>query len=157
MSLHYRKRGEIWHVRGTVRVGNQIIEVAERSTGCRARSDAEAVGAAEEARIRGDILQGPGNKTRRITIAECILTYGSRPGGIAPYDADRLADFNDRIGHYAVADAKEAWGDWLKGRGSQMAPGTVARWRAVLQAAIIHTAQHNQFDAPRDQRTVDLT
>ncbi|MGK7871556.1 hypothetical protein [Falsiroseomonas sp. E2-1-a20] len=56
MTLHYRKRGEVWHCRGSVRVGRRSFEVREFSTGCRNKAEAEAVGAAEEARIRAEFL-----------------------------------------------------------------------------------------------------
>ena len=58
MALSYRKRGPFWHVRGTVRVGRQVFKVNEHSTGCATKAEAEAVGAAEEARIRSEALDG---------------------------------------------------------------------------------------------------
>ena len=51
MAISVRRRGEIWHARGTVRVGREVVAVASVSTGCRRRADAEAWCAAEEARI----------------------------------------------------------------------------------------------------------
>ena len=38
MSLHYRKRGEVWRCRGSVRFGRQNVPVREFSTGCTVRS-----------------------------------------------------------------------------------------------------------------------
>jgi hypothetical protein len=52
MPLHYRQRGEVWHCRGSVRVGRNIFPMREFSTGCISKTEAPAVGAAEEARIR---------------------------------------------------------------------------------------------------------
>ena len=46
MPLHYRRRGEVWHARGRVRVGTQTVDVQEFSTGALTRADAEAIGAA---------------------------------------------------------------------------------------------------------------
>ena len=149
MSLSYRKRGDVWHVRGTVRVGRQTIEVREHSTGCGTRADAEAVGSAEEARIRAEVIEGPGGKLRLVTIAECIIAYGSRPKGIQPYDAARCADFNERIGDRSVADAEVAWQHWLRTRGANMQPATAARSRAVLQAALNAGGKALGFPAPR--------
>jgi hypothetical protein len=48
--LHLRKRGEVWHIRGTVKVGQQNIEVASFNSGCRKKSDGEAVAAAKGSR-----------------------------------------------------------------------------------------------------------
>jgi hypothetical protein len=80
MSLHLRRRGDVWHARGTVRVGRESVEVREFSTGCRARADAEAVATAEEARIRADVLDGDAGRARRLTLADCFLAYLGRPG-----------------------------------------------------------------------------
>lgn len=149
MPLHLRRRGDIWHARGTVRVGRKTIVVSGFSTGCRARADAEAVAAAEEARIRGDELDGPAGRARRLTIADAILAYLERPGGVPEYDQDRLADFNERIGARKLDELPAAWGEWLRTRGKAMAPGTAARWRAILQAAIGYGAAHNGIATPR--------
>lgn len=165
MPIRLRKRGDIWHARGTVRVGRKTIVVAGFSTGCRSRADAEAVVAAEEARIRGEELDGPAGRARRLTVAACILAYLDRPGGVPEYDQDRLADFNERIGARKLDDLAAAWGEWLRTRGKAMAPGTAARWRAILQAAITHGAEANGIATPRlpavrvptDEATVYLT
>jgi integrase len=149
MSLSYRKRGDIWHVRGSVRVGREVVQVREHSTGCSSRSDAEAVGAAEEARIRSEIIEGPSKASRRVTIGACILAYQGRPGGVARYDTKRLLDLNMRIGHYPLPDADQAWHDWLRIRGSKMAPATAARWRAILQAALTYGAKAYKQEEPR--------
>jgi hypothetical protein len=37
MPLHYRKRGEVWHCRGSVRIGRRTFPVREFSTGCSGR------------------------------------------------------------------------------------------------------------------------
>jgi hypothetical protein len=49
MPLHYRERGDIWHCRGSVRVGRNTFPVREFSTECTSKIRAEAVGAAKEA------------------------------------------------------------------------------------------------------------
>ena len=54
MALHYRKRGDVWHCRGSVRIGRRRFPVREFSTGCTTKVEAQAVGAAEEARIRDE-------------------------------------------------------------------------------------------------------
>jgi integrase len=136
MPLHLRRRGEIWHIRGTIRVGRQIITIAEFSTGARSRADAQAAAAAEEARIRADALDGPDGRARRLTITECIATYLQRPGGIPHNDKAKVADLAERIGTYAVPEAPAAWAEILRTRGKNWSPGTAARWRATLQAAL---------------------
>ena len=100
MSLHYRKRGEVWHCRGSVRIGRRTFPVREFSTGCAAKADAEAVGSAEEARIRAEFLD-TGNVTepvRALTVRDCITAYRSRPGGLHPFDVQRLDELDAEIG-----------------------------------------------------------
>lgn len=136
MPLHLRRRGEIWHARGTIRVGRESLAVAEFSTGAVSRADAEAIAGAEEARIRGEALEGPAGRQRRVCITEVFAAYTGRAGGVAQYDKDRLVDLSDRIGARSVADANAAWTDWLRTRGAAMAPATAARWRAIYVAAL---------------------
>jgi integrase len=136
MALHFRRRGEVWHARGTVRVGRETFNVSEFSTGSRSRADAEAVAAAEEARIRQSVLDGPAGRARTVTIAEAFEPYLLRPGGIAPWDKTMVSDLNERIGHRSVADAPAAWQDWLRIRGHALSPASVARWRATFVAAL---------------------
>ena len=71
-----------------------------------------------------------------------------RPGGVPPYDEERIADFNERIGAHLMAEAAAAWNEWLSTRGEAMAPGTAARWRAILQAALNYGARTHGTVAP---------
>jgi hypothetical protein len=74
MTLSYRKRGDVWHCRGSVRVARRTFEVREFSRGCADKSDAEAVGATEEARIRTEFIN-TGNVAepfKTVTIKNCM-------------------------------------------------------------------------------------
>jgi integrase len=142
MALNYRKRGEVWHCRGTIRVGRRVFQVREFSTGTTTKSEAEAIGAAEEARIRDEFLN-TGNvvePSRTVTIRDCITAYKARPGGLHPFDFQRLNELDAVIGARAVSVVREAWGEWLRDRGRNLAPGTVARWRSTLLAALAYGA-----------------
>lgn len=148
MALSVRKRGDVWYARGTVRVGKQTITIREFSTGCGKRSDAESAAEVEAKRIRDEILAGPEDRARSVSISDCILSYVSKPGGVRSYDVTRLDAFNDVIGHHAVQDASDAWREWMAKRGADWKPGTAARWRAVLQAALAHGCKARGFTAP---------
>src|SRR4249920_1829841 len=149
MPLHYRKRGEVWHARGRVRVGTQTVIVGEFSTGARARIDAEAIGAAREAEIRGDILDGAAGRARRLTIGDCLEAYLSRPGGVKSYDVARVAEFTEIFGHRPVTEALAGWRSWLEARGGRQRPSSVNRWRAILQAALNHGCAAHEVPAPK--------
>jgi len=147
--LSYRKRGEVWHVRGTVRVGRETVRVKEFSTGCSKKAEAEAVGAAEEARIRAAVLDGrPADAKRPVTVRDCIAAYRARPGGLHPFDVARLDELDRLLGATPLPDVRAAWGEWLRTRGRGLAPSTVGRWRSTLLAALRHGADEFGAAAP---------
>ncbi len=149
MPLHYRRRGEVWHARGRIRVGTQTVIVAEFSTGARTRGDAEAVGAAREAEVRGDLLDGTAGRQRRLTIGDCLESYLARPGGVRSYDVARIHGLNEMIGDRPLIEVVAAWRTWLAARGSAQKPSSVARWRAILQAALNHGCAAHDVPAQR--------
>lgn len=149
MPLHLRLRGTVWHARGTVRVGDKVAKIAEFSTGRAARAEAEKVAGDREKEVAGDLLDGAAGRAKRLTLIVCILAYMRRPGGVPAYDNFRLQDLGERIGSRLLSEAPEAWAEWLRTRGASMAPGTAARWRAILQAAINYGASQHQVMAPK--------
>lgn len=148
MAIHYRKRGKVWHVRGTIRVGRQIIRVPEHSTGCRIRAEAEAVGAAEEARLRAEALDATAPRARPVTIGECIAVYRARTGDHHPFDESRLVELETAMGTARLSEARIAWGTWLRDRGQKLAPSTIARWRSTLRAALNYGADEFGVTVP---------
>ena len=82
MALHYRKRSDVWHCRGSVRVGRNIFQVREFSTGCTSKTEAEAVGAAEEARIRGEFLD-TGNVIEPVRVIKASIRHAPAKGSAA--------------------------------------------------------------------------
>ena len=103
---------------------------------------------AEESRIRAEIIDGPAVRAAELTIADAILAYASRAGGIHALDALRLANFNDLIGHWPLNSADGAWSAWIERRASGLAPATVARSRAILRAALAYGAAHHRVATP---------
>jgi integrase len=150
MALSYRKRGTVWHCRGSVRVGRRSFTVREFSTGCSARSDAEAIGAAEEPRIRTDFITTGtvAEPSRLVTVRDCITAYKGRPGGLHPFDVRRLDQLDADMGETLLTGTREAWGAWLRGRGRGLAPSTVARWRSTLLAALGYGAHEYGVATP---------
>jgi integrase len=149
MPLHYRKRGKVWHARGRVRVGTQTIVIGEFSTGAHSRVDAEAVGSAREAEVRGDILDGPAGRARRVTIGDCLEAYLLRPAGVKGSDLARVGEFAEMLSARPVSQAITGWRTWTETRGSKLKPSSVGRWRAVFQAALNHGCAAHDVPAPK--------
>lgn len=147
MALSLRKRGKVWHARGSVRVGRETISVPEFSTGCRERGDAQAVAEAEAARIRTEALEGPAGRARRFTVADAILGYIARPRGVSALDAAKLNAVNEAIGGYTLANLADAWGAWSKAH-PKHAPATATRYRALILSAIRVLCRANRVPAP---------
>jgi integrase len=150
MALNYRKRGDVWHCRGTVRVGRRSFTIREFSTGCTNKADADAVGAAEEGRIRTEFIT-TGNvaePSRTVTIRDCITAYKARPGGLHPFDVQRLDALDADIGGILLTGTREAWGAWIRDRGRGLAPSTIARWRSTLLAALGYGAHEYGVATP---------
>lgn len=144
MPVHVtRRRNGIWYAGGAVRFGQQHTTVPEFSTGCGRKSDAEVVAARRDAAEREAIKEGP-----RITIGDCFMSYIGRPGGIRSYDTARVQELNRHCGHRPLSEAPAAWRTWIEARPHQK-PGTVARTRAVFQAALRHGAEAHGAQPPR--------
>ncbi len=151
--LTLRKRGRVYHVRGSVRLGGEARRVKEHSTGCDRREDAEAYRARLEHDIRQALLHGDGGKAQVLTVADAGLLYMNRPGGLKSYDLWRLDQINDVAGDYPIAKAAEGWGRFKQVRCISLAPATVERFRAVFQAALNYAAAVERFEAPKLGRT----
>lgn len=154
--LTLRKRGRVYHVRGSIRVGSETRIVKEHSTGCDRRDEAETYRARLESDIRKELLHGAGGQARRFTVADAGLRWIGRPGGVASYDQWRLSQINDLIGDYTIANAQKGWAAFKQQRCAGLKPSTVERFRGVLQSALNYIAREEQFDAPKIRRTEQI-
>jgi integrase len=82
-------------------------------------------------------------------ISDCFVSYLSRPGGVKPYDVQRVGDLNEYAGVFPLKDAARGWQAWLHGRGAGQKPTSVQRWRNTFQAAINHGAAAHGTTAPK--------
>lgn len=147
MPVHVtRKRAGYWYAAGTVKAGGQSVTVAEYSTGCRARVDADAVAAKRDREERAQLIEGGAPP---LMIAECFTSYATRPGGLKRYDVTRLLDLNRFAGNFPLGQAATAWSAWVANRGTGQKPTSIARWRNTFQAAINHGAAAHGVTAPR--------
>jgi integrase len=146
--LTLRKRGRHYHIRGSIRVGMETRIVAEHSTGCDRKEDAEAYRAKLEGEIRQELV-GDGRVGSRYTIADAGLAYLNRPGGVKSYDQWRLGEINRLVGSSQLSRAAEAWSEFKRLRCAGLAPATVQRFRAIFQAALNYLAEERQIQVPR--------
>lgn len=83
-----------------------------------------------------------------MTIRDCINAYKARPGGLHPFDVQRLDDLARGMGDNLLTGTREAWGAWLRDRGRGLAPSTIARWRSTLLAALQYGAHEYGVAVP---------
>ena len=146
--LKLRKRGRIYHVRGTVRIGSEKRIVKEHTTGCGRQADAEAYTTRLASEIRADLLDGRKVGLRRLTFADAGLAYIKRPG-VHPTDVWRIGQLNKHMGDFAVGDAKEAWRVFRERRCGNLKPASIERFRKVAQAALNLLGAEHDFEAPK--------
>jgi integrase len=146
--LIMRRRGRYWHVRGSIRCGKETREVKEHSSGCRERGAAEEYAHKLEADIRAEILYGAAGLARRMTCADAMLEYARRPGGLHRMDLWRIGKLEQLLGGFVIADVLAGRKEFKVKRCQGLAPATVDRFRATLQAAINHAAREHGFGAP---------
>ena len=147
--LTIRKRGKYFHVRGTIRVGQEKRIVKEHSCGTDRRDDAEAYRSKLETEVRHEILHGRGGRTHTMTIADAGMRYMERPGGVRSYDLWRLGQINNAVGDYSIAEVADAWSQFKRVRCGGLSPATVQRFRATFSAAINYLAAELGFDVPK--------
>jgi integrase len=147
--LTIRRRGKNFHVRGSIRVGQETRIVKEHSCGTDRRSDAEAYRSKLEGDIRHEILYGRGGRTNTLTLADAGLSYMVRPGGVRSYDLWRIEQINRVVGDRVIARAAEAWIEFKRIRCSGLSPATVQRFKATFSAALNYLASEQGFDAPK--------
>jgi integrase len=147
--LTLRRRGKVFHVRGSIRYGKEVREIKEHSTGCSERSAAEAYVHKLETEIRDEILHGAAGRARRLTCAEAMHLYLERPGGLHRMDVWRLGELGEVLGDVTIARVLDGWSDFQQQRCAGLAPATVDRFRATLQAALNHTGRAQGFAPPK--------
>lgn len=142
--------GGPYHCRGTVRVGKEVREVREHTTGCRDRAVAEAYAHKLESEIRDEILYGTAAaRARHMTCAEAMLQYMNRPGGLHRMDVWRLGQMGSAFGDVPIAEVLAGWSAFKAARCASLAPATTARFQATLQAALNHAAREGGWTAPK--------
>ena len=146
--LKLRKRGRVYHIRGTVRVGRKVRIVKEHSTGADRRTVADAYRARLEHEIQQELLHGVDGRASTMTVADCLASYLARPEGLGPIDVWYVREINEYMGDYALTATLDGWAEFRKARCSGRASATVDRFRAVLVAALNHGCGERGVPAP---------
>lgn len=153
--LKLRKRGETWHIRGTLRVGSRVWTTEGESTGCRDEAAAKAVLIKRSAQIQADLLGDRDPDLRRLRFDDVADSYLTRPTGVHPSDQIRLDLLDAHFGTRPLAeliDPKRAgaeWREFCRKRLIGKSPGTLNRHRTVYLAILNRAAAEHGFTVPK--------
>lgn len=147
LSIRRRKGGK-WFIRGTVRVGARSRTVKEHTTGLSSRSAADAYRYELETEIREALVLGEARRPDRLTFARIGVDYVTRAAGLHRMDIWRIGELNKYVGDLEMIDIPGGWKTFQKERCAGLAPATVERFRATLQAALNHGHETFGCDVP---------
>ena len=130
--LTLRKRGRIWHIRGTVKVGRKSAYI-EESTGTDRREAASAILARRQAEIETELLHGREATRRKVSFAESAQALAEKQ--IHRSDLYRLRVLLNHFGDTPISaiDAA-AFDDFCKRAMPGRHPNTLGRTHTVLRA-----------------------
>lgn len=149
MPLNLRRRGQVWYISGTVRVGEKTHEVKEISTGIRSKQAADEYLARLTGQIQDELIHGPSGRAKHITFDMIGHLYIDRPEGLHPNDVWRIGELAPYIEDLSLADVQSGWLAFKSERCKGLAPATVDRFRATLQAALNYGCAQLEVDAPK--------
>jgi integrase len=144
LSLRQRGTQKIWYIRGSVAVGDETIIVKERSTGCAGRQAAEAYRAKLIAECQDQILFGKASAHKKVTFNDIVACYIQRVEDVHRNDILRLRQIGEHLSGVVIKDIKSSWIEFVRNSCKDNVPGTVARKRTTLLAAMRYYG--NQYD-----------
>lgn len=145
--LHFRKRGQYYHVYGTVCVGNKTKKIPEHSSRCDSLKKAQEYSSRLEEEIRNELLYGKDINAGKITFGEIAQEYINRPGGINPQDLSRIADKFLAFENYPVDESMAIWKGFLRNN-PELAPSTIDRIRTLFLAILNHCRDEYGYKVP---------
>ena len=132
--LTIRKRGELYHVRGTVRVGNKTVKVPERSTGFRKSSDAKEYVSRLEKQIVDSFLRPEEAKNQTTTFDDCLKVYMNEKTVSIP----NFITIKVLIRHFEgvpISEIPQKWSIFCAAK-SDIKDGTLNRYASQLNAIL---------------------
>jgi integrase len=151
MPLHLRKRAGSpnWYIYGTIRVGKETRQVKEHSTGRSRKRDAEEFLARETQRIQDELIHGAAGRAKNVTFDACARAYIWRPEGLHPNDIWRIGQLGKWLEGLTLDEIRKGWNRFVEERCTGLAPATVDRFCATLQAALNYGCEKEEVVAPR--------
>ena len=148
--LQLRKRGDVWHVRGTVQAEGRSEQVSERSTRETAEGAARAYADKLEREIRARLTLGlpapaaaGGGPPLLFSDAIARLTELRQVSGGDSYRLEAMLDY---FGPMALKDFNaEAWQTFCRQKLPGRAPNTLARYQITLRQVFTYAGAGVEF------------
>jgi integrase len=154
MSVKLIRRGEVYHLSGTIRVGKKSVRVRE-TTGCHDEESAQIELVKRSAEITTQLLRGedpgrakaiPGFATAAADYQEANEKDGKRLGN---QDRRKLLRLGEYFGEKPVDEFEpEDWDRFVEDELDDPAPGTVRRWFSMFSPPMVRTAAKFKFTLP---------
>ena len=132
--LNIRKRGEFYHVRGTVRVGNKTIKVKERSTGFCKASDAKEYVAHLEKEIVDSFLRPEETRNKSIKFDDCLKVYMNEKTITIP-QFQKIKVLIEHFESVPVSEIPQKWNVFCEIK-HNMSEGTLNRYASAMNAIL---------------------
>lgn len=132
--LSIRKRGKFYYVRGTIRVGGQIREVKEHSSGFTKFAQARDYASSLEHQQVEHILHPDLGKNNTTTFDECLVNYLSKKHPKIK-EINRIENINRFFAGCKVQDIKDRWNNFCRSK-SGVSQNTLNRYISTMNAIL---------------------
>lgn len=132
--LNIRKRGQIYYIRGTVRVGKETFDVKEQSTGLDKLKDAREYASRLESDIREHALNPNADRTKKTTFDDCLTVYLNKKR-LRPSE---LMKINYLVAYFEgvpVSETNTAWNKFLSLKNG-LSPASINRYAATINSIL---------------------
>ena len=147
--LSIRKRGKIYYVRGTVKVGNKSRQVLEHSSGCYNEQKAKEYASSLEERIRNEVLYGKQINNKQITFGDIAKDYITNKGNISNNELGRIKQLL-ALENITIDELQEAWKNIIlpERRAQNNKPSTIDRLRTTFLAILNYGKNEYHYSVP---------
>lgn len=132
--LNIRKRGQIYYIRGTVRVGKETFDVKEQSTGFDKLKDAREYASRLEADIREHALNPNADRTKKTTFDDCLTVYLNKKR-LRPSELMKINYLISYFEGVPVSEINTAWNKFLSLKNG-LSPASINRHAATINSIL---------------------